>query len=272
MTTKAFNRTGISIVSLAMTVGFTLAGCNSSSQADHRVAAAPSSKDAKPQKASQDAVESTDDSTDNTVTDKKEDPKPEDKKIVITVDPAATERQQAVVNTGVRNFAQINYTMATLTGVPAATPRIKTFFDANVNSLPGGNDAKGFLSTHQISVFKLAVEYCDVAMNDATKRADILPGFNFASTPTTAFPADAKSAVTKAFIERFWGKGLSSTPDAKDIEPVVSKLIDDMLIASTKQPTAPKNQLITQNSATLTPRILTGVCSAILASAPVLFL
>ena len=66
------------------------------------------------------------------------------------------------VDAGLRNYAQINATMAALTGVAANTEAVRTVFQEQLaNSLPTGNDIKAFLGSHQVSVFKLAVEYCD---------------------------------------------------------------------------------------------------------------
>lgn len=165
--------------------------------------------------------------------------------------------QKIFPKTGIRNFAQINATMSTLTGVPTTNQQVATFYNAQATSLPTDNDVKGFIGSQQVAVFKLAVEYCDVLVKDTALRTSVFGNFNFAAAPNVAFATDAKNALADALVSKFWGKNLSTlSPHAENVAIVVT-LINDLL----------NGRDLTV--ATQTPGIATGTCAGVLSSAPV---
>jgi len=165
--------------------------------------------------------------------------------------------QKIFPKTGIRNFAQINATMSSLTGVPTTNAQITAFYNAQATSLPTDNDVKGFIGSQQVAVFKLAVEYCDVLVKDTALRASIFGTFNFAAAPNVAFATDAKNALADSLVSKFWGKNLSTlAPHAENVSMVVT-LIDDLL----------NGRDLTV--ATQTAPIATGTCAGVLSSAPV---
>lgn len=163
-----------------------------------------------------------------------------------------------VLQAGVRNFAQINATMSVLTGVSPSVAAVKAAYDNELSTaLPAGNDAQAFLGSHQVAVTKLAVEYCDALFEDTALRAQMIPGFNFAATPSTAFNAASKALVTQSLLDRFMGPSLADRPSNASLQPVAIKLLEDILVGKS---TTDVN--VTKNS-------IKGVCIALLASAPV---
>lgn len=165
--------------------------------------------------------------------------------------------QKIFAKTGIRNFAQINATMSVLTGVPTTNTQVATFYAAQATSLPTENDVKGFIGSHQVTVFKLAVEYCDVLVKDTALRTTIFGSFNFAGAPNVAFTPDTKKALADNLVTKFWGKDLTTlSPHAENVSMVVT-LIDDLLTG--------RDLTI----ATQTPGIVTGACAGVLSSAPV---
>lgn len=157
---------------------------------------------------------------------------------------------------GLRNYEQINATMSVITGVPGTTAAVRTVFNNLTTSMPTDNDIKGFVGSQQVSVFKLAVEYCDALVKDATKRAEFFPGFNFAGTPAVVLDATGKAGIADTLISKIWGKDLDFLPaHAESVASVVS-LIDSVLVG--------KNT----GQAAVTSAVVTGVCTAVLASAP----
>lgn len=159
---------------------------------------------------------------------------------------------------GLRNFEQINATMATVTGVPMTTPAVRDLFQGQLaTSLPTDNDVKAFLGSHQVAVFKLAVQYCESLVADPTLRGAVFGTFNFAGAPATALNATGKTALADALVTRFWGKDLESLPPHAESVDMVEALVDSLLVG--------KNM----NTVTVTPVVVTGVCTAVLASAPV---
>jgi hypothetical protein len=171
--------------------------------------------------------------------------------------PKEPDIQKIFPKTGIRNFAQINATMSTLTGVPTTNAQVTAFYNAQATSLPTDNDVKGFIGSQQVAVFKLAVEYCDVLVKDTTLRTSIFGNFNFAAAPNVAFATDAKNALADALVTKFWGKNLSTlSPHSENVTMVVT-LIDELL----------NGRDLTV--ATQTPGIATGTCAGVLSSAPV---
>lgn len=166
--------------------------------------------------------------------------------------------EELALQAGVRNYAQINATMSVLTGVSPNATNVKAAFDAELSSsLPAGNDAQAFLGSHQVAVTKLAVEYCDALFEDATLRAQMIPGFNFAATPAAAFTAAGKALVTKSMIDRFFGIDLADRPGSDVMQPIATKLLEDILSGKS------------QTDVNITKNAIKGVCIALLASAPV---
>ena len=67
-------------------------------------------------------------------------------------------------------------------------------------SLPAVEDINTFLSSHQVAVAQLAIEYCNALINDTTARASYFPGFNFGAAPATAFGGAGRDAFVDPLI------------------------------------------------------------------------
>ncbi len=163
------------------------------------------------------------------------------------------------VAVGVRNFAQINETMSVLTGVSPNNTVIAASYTELSTQLPLTNDIRSFVASHQVATTKLAVEYCDQLFENAALRSRAVPGFNFAATPATAFTPQNKDLVVTALLDNFWGKDLDNRPTNDSTKPELVILLNNILQG--------KNQ----NTVALTRNAVKGVCTAVLASAPVLF-
>ncbi len=79
---------------------------------------------------------------------------------------------------GVRTFDQINATMAAVTGVSPNNAKVKATFANIRQSLPATPDIQAFLSSHQTSVAQLALQYCNVLVDDTTARSAFFGGGN----------------------------------------------------------------------------------------------
>lgn len=177
------------------------------------------------------------------------------------VDPAASDVQRLMTSAGLRNYEQINATMATVTGVPMTTAAVKDMFANQLaTSLPTDNDIKAFLGSQQVAVYKLAVTYCETLVTSATLRTKVFGTFNFAGTPNVSLNAAGKDLIAEALVTKFWGVGLESLPDHDASVDTVVALIDSLLVGKSA------------TTATVTPVVVTGACSAVLAAAPVTIL
>jgi hypothetical protein len=160
---------------------------------------------------------------------------------------------------GIKNFAQINATMSTLTTIPTTNAVVQPVYAQLATQLPDGNDIRAFLASHQVAIGKLAVEYCDAMVNTPAAANVVLPGIALNVAPATALNATGREAINKALITRFWGTGMSGVPEMGESLATLSKLTDELL--------AGKNM----NTAARTPSVVKGLCTAVLSSGPVTF-
>ena len=168
------------------------------------------------------------------------------------------------LETGLRNFDQINDTMSVLTGVPKDDRSVERTFEGLTQQLPGNNDLQGFVSSHQVGSFKLGIEYCDRMVESRSRREAIFgQAFDFNADTLTAFSdPSAKALIADRLVERFYGTGLALQPDVAETRPILTQLIDDLTNECNDANDCDRD--FTQN-------VVKGVCTAVISSGPVLF-
>src|SRR4029077_5918723 len=80
---------------------------------------------------------------------------------------------------GVRTFDEINASMSAVTGGSSQSPEVEPTFTTIKQQRPTVESIEGFLSSHQVAVAQLAIEYCNELVDDNAMRASYFPGFNF---------------------------------------------------------------------------------------------
>jgi hypothetical protein len=164
---------------------------------------------------------------------------------------------------GVRTFDEINATMAAITTVDPEDPNVDFTFQNLRQSLPAIESPDAFLSSHQVAIAQMAIEYCNALLEDTAKAGTYFGGFNFGQAPATAYAGNARDAIINPLIDNAMGLGIQTQPDFVDLRnelgyatPVVNghpgNLID-RLIASPDNPN--------------TRSIAKGVCAAVIGSA-----
>ena len=156
---------------------------------------------------------------------------------------------------GIRNYDQINFTLAKLTGISRETLAVSAAFAELKNKLPMNNDIKSLTAAQLSAVTKLSAQYCDEMAGNATARTTVLPSLNFSQPPSQAF-ADAQ-VTAKELIEHFWGKDYKSLADQKNDVQIISELITEMKAGK------PETIVTTKN-------VVMGACTAVIISSPVL--
>jgi hypothetical protein len=166
---------------------------------------------------------------------------------------------------GVRTFDEINATMSAVTDVSTEDPAVDTVFQSLRQSLPAIEDPAAFLSSHQVAVAQLAIEYCNALIEDrgATSTALYFPGFDFDASPATAFAN--RNALVTPLVDRVMGIGIQTQPDAVDVEGEIAYNAPDPL---TGRPANLIDRLIA--GGTDTRSISKGACAAVLGSAAML--
>jgi hypothetical protein len=159
---------------------------------------------------------------------------------------------------GIRNFARINETMADVTGVDPLTPAVEAAYLDLEQQLPGEQDLRSFVSSHQVGIAKLALEYCDALVETPVSRdAFFGAGFSFDLEPVTAFAE--RNLIFDALYDRMIGTTLGSQPLRGDVLSELDALVDTLLA----------DCLLTTCDAERTQTIVKGTCAAVLSSAAV---
>ena len=128
---------------------------------------------------------------------------------------------------GLRNFAEINATMAAVTGVSTIQSDVASTFTTLRQQLPTSESIGGFLSAHQTAIAQLAIEYCNALVEDNGLRAGYFPGFDFSDNANDVSSADWSALVIDPLIDRMMGASLASQPDVSVVRDELNLLLTD---------------------------------------------
>jgi hypothetical protein len=126
---------------------------------------------------------------------------------------------------GLKTFDEVNASMSKVTGIPATQPAVAATFTTVKQQLPTVEDLEGFLSSHQMAITQMAIQYCDVLVSDTDRRSDFFPGFNFGENAGTAFDNAGRALIKTPLMENFVGTSLSTQPADADIETELDALM-----------------------------------------------
>lgn len=161
---------------------------------------------------------------------------------------------------GIRDFGRIRESMARLTGVSPLLSGVETTYSDLQQQLPSGPDVRSFVSSQQVGIAKLSLEYCDALVEDTTLRQNFFGAFPFDTIPTTVFADPARrTQIANALYGRMYGTGLTEQPDLAGFTQDLNTMIDALLVSCSSTPC----------TAERTKTIVKGACSAVLSSAAV---
>ena len=160
---------------------------------------------------------------------------------------------------GIRNFAEINASMAALTTVPANQSEVKATFDQLRQQLPSVTDMSSFLASNQMAITQLAIKYCDALVEDNSLRSAYFPGFDFAQAPSIAFGSSGRDELFTPLTNRMLGNNIGSQPNNASVTAELNHLVDRL------------TQCTQTNScsASTTRNVAKASCAAVLGSAAV---
>jgi hypothetical protein len=146
-----------------------------------------------------------------------------------------------VADIGVRTFAQVNSTLSRLTGVPttysdATLGSVPQVYAAVQQQLPATPTLEAFSSANQVGVAQLAIQYCNIMVNNPTYSAPAFPGVSLTAGLFSS-PAGVNS-VTSALAAKVLGSGLSSQPAASTVTTELGNLINTLCTTSACTTTA----------------------------------
>ncbi len=162
---------------------------------------------------------------------------------------------------GVRTFDEINATMALVTGVDPETPAVDTTYQGLRQSLPAVEDIQTFLSSHQVAIAQLAIEYCN-ALVEGPDAATYFPGFDFNQSPAAAYSGANRNLVIDPLIDRIMGIGIQTQPDFTAVRDELGYVGSDGV-----RPDNLVDRLLVSPDNPNTRAIAKGVCAAVLGSA-----
>lgn len=157
---------------------------------------------------------------------------------------------------GIRDFAEVNATMAKLTGVPVTSATVANTFELVKQAMPVQPDLGGFISSQQMGVTQLAISYCSDLVEDNSLRASFFPGFDFNENVSTAF--NDRSLVVDPLMDRLVGSGIDSQGEIATLSAEVNSLIDTLVACGGAC------------EADRTERVVKGACASVLGSATML--
>ena len=162
---------------------------------------------------------------------------------------------------GIRDFAQINDSMAELTGVPATNTTVRATYLELLQALPSDSDVEAFVSAHQVGISRLSLDYCDQMIESTSMRTAFFgSGFDWTQPATTAFVTTLqRDQVIDPITTRMLGTSLTNQPTAAEARPHLETLIDQLTSGCTAL----------SCPASHTRNVVKGVCAAVLSSAAV---
>jgi hypothetical protein len=177
--------------------------------------------------------------------------------------PAVTYPAVAPASFGVKNFAQLNSSFSSITGVPVSNATVNALYNQLQQSLPPTNDISAFLASNQTAVAQLADQYCNIAvMTPAMSTGPagaLFPGVDPTQTAAGTFFANTTNAnlVINPLINKAIGAG---------VNPAAATIVSNELTALFKKLTT------TPYAATGTNRvgsIAQAACTSVLGSSVV---
>ncbi len=165
---------------------------------------------------------------------------------------------EPVSDIGIRIFDELNASMSAATGVPTSQADVLATFSAVRQALPSSNNIEGFLSSQQMGITQLAIEYCNTLMEDSALRAQRFPGFDFSASPGAAFASAGRDALLGPLLTNTIqnGSNLGSQPDVTLVRAELDNLIDRLAASG--------------NDGTRTRTIAKAACASVLGSAAIL--
>ena len=126
---------------------------------------------------------------------------------------------------GMRNFAEINASMAAATTVPITNSAVKAAFEQLKQQLPAVTNLDSFVASNQMAVTQMAIKYCDQLVESSSLRSAYFPDFNFNQAASTAFTPTARDAIVNVLSQRMLCQNLLDQPEQAAVNNELNDLI-----------------------------------------------
>jgi hypothetical protein len=172
---------------------------------------------------------------------------------------------------GLRTFDEINATYAEVTLVAPTTTAVDMTYQELRQSLPAVESLNTFLSSHQVAIAQLAIQYCDAMIGTAgapgPNLATLFPSFNWNNGSEFSTNRDA---FVNPLIDRIMGTNIGSQPIRAEVYEELASYQDPTTAVnadgeSLDRPDNLVDRLVAGGSDTRS--IGKGVCAAMLGNA-----
>jgi hypothetical protein len=187
--------------------------------------------------------------------------------------PAAPADAEPESDVGLRTFDEINATLSQVTRVPQTNTRVRDTFALVKQALPAIEKFGTFGPSQQTALAQLAMQYCNVLVDDNTLRGQFFGGLDGSGTGTAVFGTQAspnmanRNLLMDALINNTVGAGLAFEVTATQIRDELHNGVTD---PDTSVVTAGLiNRLVsgpTGSSATGGRTVMKAACGAVLGS------
>lgn len=160
---------------------------------------------------------------------------------------------------GIRNFAEINASMASLTDVDPQQSDVLATYNTLRQQLPTVTRITSFLTANQMAITQLSIKYCDALVENSQLRSAYFPAMDFAHDANGGFDTSVKDAIVQPILQRMLGNQVMTQPDTADVANELGNLIDRLSACSS-------NNSCASNTTT---NVVKATCAAVLGSASV---
>ncbi len=127
---------------------------------------------------------------------------------------------------GLRTFEELAASMSLMTGVSRNNPAVVETYDRVRQQLPTVENIEGFLSSHQVGLAQLAIEYCNELVESTTLRSSFFPGFNFSTPAAQAFDTPGeRDLIVNPLVAGAVGTGIATQPSQAEVRTELDGLI-----------------------------------------------
>ena len=128
--------------------------------------------------------------------------------------------------------------------------------------MPAIESPEAFLSSHQVAIAQLAIEYCNALVEDGALAAAYFNNFDFNQTPTAAYAGAARNEIITPLIDRAMGVAIQTQPDFVAVQDELGFFTTDGV-----RPDNLVDRLIASPDNPDTRAIAKAVCAAVTGSA-----
>ena len=148
---------------------------------------------------------------------------------------------------GLRDFGEINASLAQMTGIAATNTQVAATFEKVKQQLPTLTNLDGFLAAQQMGITQLTVAYCNALVGSSAAanpaRTAMFPGFDFAAAANVAFnSATKRDQIIEPLLSRLHANEvadgmnphskLDGQADPAELRLELNQLIDNMTSCS----------------------------------------